>query len=237
MENKDRDREQGTGFGSTDPSKTNAEQKQPYFGTEPLGEEQKPESGFYHQEGGGACDIVGEGESSKTFGQTSTGSEKKEQIKDYVREQAGMAKEQAKSMLSRTGTQVAGTLDDVCVALHDMASRLDEENHKLVGGYVHSAAEQLDRASSALRNNDVDVIIDRAEQQIRRSPALFLGGAIALGFLMGRFVKSSGERTHGYEGEFESEGFSSPETMESFYGESATRTGSTSPVTSGYGEE
>jgi hypothetical protein len=45
--------------------------------------------------------------------------------------------------------------------------------------------------SNYLQNTDVSEMVDRTEEFARRRPALFLGGAFALGLLGARFLKSS----------------------------------------------
>jgi hypothetical protein len=40
----------------------------------------------------------------------------------------------------------------------------------------------------------------------RRSPALFVGGAVTAGLLLGRFLKSSGEREHDHDQDDEHDG-------------------------------
>jgi hypothetical protein len=60
--------------------------------------------------------------------------------------------------------------------------------------YAEKASDQVERFSGYLRETDVDEIIDEVRGVARRRPALFLGGAAALGFLATRFLKSSSQR-------------------------------------------
>jgi hypothetical protein len=42
-----------------------------------------------------------------------------------------------------------------------------------------------------MSNTDVEQMLEQAESYVRRNPGLVLGGCIALGFALGRFLKSS----------------------------------------------
>jgi hypothetical protein len=66
---------------------------------------------------------------------------------------------------------------------------------ELAGRYAGKAAEGLERLSDDLRGADFDQLVARTENYARRNPAVFLGGAVAAGFLFARFIKSSRERT------------------------------------------
>src|SRR5690606_33979901 len=50
---------------------------------------------------------------------------------------------------------------------------------------------QVDSLASFLDNQDVAELVDNAEDLARRQPAVFVGGAFALGVLGGRFLRSS----------------------------------------------
>jgi len=57
--------------------------------------------------------------------------------------------------------------------------------------YVSTAAEKLERTARYFENNDLKAMARDVESFARRNPAVFLGGAFALGMLAARFLKSS----------------------------------------------
>lgn len=56
------------------------------------------------------------------------------------------------------------------------------------------AAEGIERLARYLENKSVADVVRSVESFARREPALFLGGALAMGMMAGRFLKSSGHR-------------------------------------------
>jgi hypothetical protein len=78
-------------------------------------------------------------------------------------------------------------------ALRETAQQLRKQGQGSVGQYADKAADQVERFSGYLRETEVDQIMDEARGFARRRPALFLGGAVALGFFGTRFLKSSSQ--------------------------------------------
>jgi ElaB/YqjD/DUF883 family membrane-anchored ribosome-binding protein len=63
---------------------------------------------------------------------------------------------------------------------------------------VNKSAEQIDSLSGRLRDSDADKIISDAEDYVRQRPAFSIGGALAAGFLLARFVKSGASENIGH---------------------------------------
>jgi hypothetical protein len=96
-------------------------------------------------------------------------------------------KESAQSQINEKKDVAADQLHDVAGALRDAAKRGDDPLFGLTG----SAADGLDRFSSALRNKDVGVMMRDMESFARAQPVAFFGLALATGFLAVRFLKAS----------------------------------------------
>jgi len=124
--------------------------------------------------------------------QTTQGAPLTQQAKDVV----GSAAQQAKQIVSAQATEQAGKsatdIGNVANALHQTSRELEGN---LAAPYVDKAANQLDRVSQFLRTNDVGEIVKTVELYARREPFVFLGGALALGIIGGRFLKASGHRS------------------------------------------
>src|SRR5205814_1093360 len=55
------------------------------------------------------------------------------------------------------------------------------------------AADGMERVAESLQKRDLDGVIAEVQEFARRSPALFVGGAVTAGFVLARFLKSSQE--------------------------------------------
>ena len=119
------------------------------------------------------------------------------QVTHQVEQKAGQlteqAKQQATSQLESQKQRATGNLSSVAHALHQTGDQLHQQDQGRIGDYAHQAADHVERFSGYLRNRDVNQMIGEAEGLARREPALFLGGAFALGLLAARFLKSSSQ--------------------------------------------
>lgn len=103
------------------------------------------------------------------------------------------ARERAKSAISDQKGMLAERIGSVANALRMTAHQLTEQNKDSMARYTDWAAQSLDRVSSSLRDRDFDSLVGQATDFARRRPVAFLGGAVAAGFLISRFLKSSAE--------------------------------------------
>jgi YHS domain-containing protein len=117
------------------------------------------------------------------------------------------AREQARSAIDKQRGRTSDTLGTVANALRQTAQQLQSQQQESMARYADGAANRVERLSGYLRDKDADQLINEAERMVRRQPALFLGGAFALGFVLSRFLKSSGGRTGRYGG---ARGYSTP---------------------------
>ncbi len=120
--------------------------------------------------------------------------EKAQQLAGQVQQKAT---QRVESGLARGKTQAAQTLSTVAESLIISGQQLRERNQEPVSRYVDQVADRVQRVSNYLQTTDVSEIIDRTEEFARRRPALFLGGAFALGLLGARFLKSSNRGAEG----------------------------------------
>ncbi|CAN5863829.1 hypothetical protein BH18ACI5_BH18ACI5_28520 [soil metagenome] len=104
---------------------------------------------------------------------------------------AGRVREQAAAQLSKQKDRATEGLGSVADAMRGTTEQLRNNQHDKVAQFAEQAAQQIDRLSERLRNKDVTELLDDAQQLARRKPAMFIGGAFALGLLGARFMKSS----------------------------------------------
>ncbi|MBA2410066.1 MAG: hypothetical protein H0V62_09960 [Gammaproteobacteria bacterium] len=114
-----------------------------------------------------------------------------DQVKQQARDAAQQAKTQADSMLGEQQQAAAGQLQGVAKALRKTAEQLDSQDQGPVARYAERAADSLDSLGDKLRDRDIDSLAAQVQDFARQQPGVFLGGAVAAGFLVARFLKSS----------------------------------------------
>lgn len=112
-----------------------------------------------------------------------------------VRTEASRLKDQAMGKArtaAETGKEKASsTLDNLAQMAREMADRLEQEQGLQVANYARRAADAIGGFSQTLRERDVDALVDDAREMVRRSPAVAIGAAAAVGFALSRFLKAS----------------------------------------------
>ena len=116
-----------------------------------------------------------------------------QQARRQASELANRGNEQVKSQLANQKHEASQRMTPVQTALRETGQQLRKQGQGPVAKYADKAADQVERFSGYLRETEVDEIMDEARGFARQRPALFLGSAVALGFLATRFLKSSSE--------------------------------------------
>lgn len=132
-----------------------------------------------------------------------------EQTAKQAREQAkgvaAHASERARGLGHEVGEQVRSIVDSqqrmlvseaqaFAQALHAASDELEKHDHRMLARNVDWAASNLGSWTDALDQRDLGGLLDEVSGFARRQPGLFIGGTIAAGFLLGRFLQSSSER-------------------------------------------
>ncbi|HXE58454.1 MAG TPA: hypothetical protein VNK43_10680 [Gemmatimonadales bacterium] len=107
----------------------------------------------------------------------------------------GQVKERARATVDRGKGQVADQIGAIATAFQEAGARLRGERQPRLAEYTDRFAGQVDRAAAYLRSRAPRQMLDDVEALGRRNPAVFIGGAFALGLLAARFLKSSERRT------------------------------------------
>jgi hypothetical protein len=101
------------------------------------------------------------------------------------------AKQQAVSALWSQKHQASHNLSAMSDALEQAGQSMRQQNLGMAGDVMDQAATRVDRLAGYLHDNEIGDIVQDVESYGRRNPAIFLGGAFALGLLAARFLKSS----------------------------------------------
>ena len=116
-----------------------------------------------------------------------------EELKHEGRRIADDVRAQATSYAEAQKEHVAERMEGVASTLRDASKGLHEREEEAAAGLTESAADQIERVSHLLRERNLANLVHEASDLARRHPAIFLGAAVALGFLAGRFVRASSE--------------------------------------------
>ena len=105
----------------------------------------------------------------------------------------GHAEEYGEAQKDHFADRVGG----IAETLRDTSKKFRKQEEGAAAGLTDTAADQLDRVSATLRQKDLSTMFAEASDLARSHPAIFLGGAVALGFVAGRFLRASSEREAG----------------------------------------
>ncbi len=128
---------------------------------------------------------LGEGDLS------SAASEAAEKVQETVSGLGDQVRQQATDQVTTQKERVAGGLETVAQLLRQAGQQVREQDQAPVAGSIDGVADRVEQWSDSIRMQDVSQLVDETKQLARRQPALFVGGALALGFLGVRFFKSS----------------------------------------------
>ena len=117
-----------------------------------------------------------------------------ERVRDTARQAADSAERPARSALSTQKERAASSLDDIVEVLHATGEQLRGHNRSSVANYADQAADRIDQFARTLHRRDVGELVADAEDFARQHPEVVLGGALVLGLLTARFLKSSSYR-------------------------------------------
>jgi hypothetical protein len=115
------------------------------------------------------------------------------------------AKEQASEFATHVGHELNHSAEEQKVrgaeaiqgfarAINSAAGELEGQS-PMVARYVRDAAQQVETLSGNLRSKSVTDLMQEASNLARSQPMLFIAGAVASGFALSRFLKSSASRS------------------------------------------
>jgi hypothetical protein len=99
------------------------------------------------------------------------------------------ARDVAEQQKAAGAEQIAGLAHAMGAAAGDL-----EEKMPLAAEYIEDVAGRLDGVASALKERSVDDMLGKVADFARRQPVAFFAGAVATGFALSRFAKSSADR-------------------------------------------
>ncbi|UYY78198.1 hypothetical protein [Sphingomonas sp. R1] len=113
---------------------------------------------------------------------------------DTIREEASKYADQAKEhILGFAGTgkdRATSALDEVAEMMRTAAGDVDAKLGEQYGQYARTAADGIAGFADSLRGKDVNALLDEATEFVKKSPAIAVGTAAALGFVLARVIKA-----------------------------------------------
>jgi hypothetical protein len=103
-------------------------------------------------------------------------------------------KQQAQSVADERKETLARGIESVGAAFRRTGEQLRNEDQGNISQYVEMLGDKVSQAARYLREKDPRDLSMDVERFARRQPAIFLGGAFAIGFIAARFLKSSAQR-------------------------------------------
>jgi hypothetical protein len=120
----------------------------------------------------------------------------------------GQATDKARSYAGQGVGKATDALDEAARFLEDTARAIEEKLGPQYGRYGFSAAQSVSGFAEQLRGKEVDELVDDVRNLVRKSPAVAIGAAVGLGFVLARLAKAGA----GYESANQSSGLSSTGT-------------------------
>lgn len=119
---------------------------------------------------------------------------KVEQVKQAARENASKYGQQATDKVRQFAddgkSRAGGALDQLSQMLTDAAGQVDDKLGAQYGQYARQAATTVQGFSDQVKNKDIDELVEDIRGFVRKSPAVAVGAAAAVGFVVARLVQA-----------------------------------------------
>ena len=114
----------------------------------------------------------------------------KQAIKDNANKYTAQATDKVRTFAEDSKARASGALEQVAQLLTDAAGQVDEKLGSQYGGYARNAADSVSGFADQVKAKDIDELFDDARELVRKSPAIAVGAAAAIGFVVARLVQS-----------------------------------------------
>ncbi|ALC11830.1 hypothetical protein LH20_07680 [Sphingopyxis sp. 113P3] len=119
----------------------------------------------------------------------SEASKKAASLKGEASTLAGQASAKARDAASRGKDKAAEAVGSLAKMLEDSAGTVDSKFGKQYGDYARSAASTVAGLASTLDQKDLDELAASTRDFVKKSPAVAVGAAAVLGFVLARMLK------------------------------------------------
>jgi ElaB/YqjD/DUF883 family membrane-anchored ribosome-binding protein len=102
----------------------------------------------------------------------------------------GQASEKVRKAADTGKAKATGAMDDVAAMAEDVAKTIDERLGTQYGDYARKAASAVSGIAEGLKSKEVEQLLHDARDFVRKKPAVAIGAAAAVGFLLTRLLKA-----------------------------------------------
>lgn len=111
-------------------------------------------------------------------------------LKDGASKLGKEAADRARGYVDDGKAKAGGALDELARMMTDAAGTVDEKLGEQYGQYARTAAGKVTDFSEGLKAKELDDLIEDARGFVQKSPAIAIGTAAALGFVLVRLIQS-----------------------------------------------
>jgi ElaB/YqjD/DUF883 family membrane-anchored ribosome-binding protein len=111
-------------------------------------------------------------------------------MKDEFNSFKDQAGGKARDAANRGKERAAEAMGGIGKIIRESADTIDEKVGKQYGDYARTAADTVDGFADKVDGQDIDALVEDARQFIRKSPAVAIGAAAAIGFVLARVIRS-----------------------------------------------
>ena len=117
----------------------------------------------------------------------------KNKVKSDMNDFKAKATESAKAAAEKGKDRATEAVGSIGKLIRDSAATIDDNVGMQYGDYARSAADMVEGFAGKMDAKDVDALAEDARQFVRKSPAVAIGAAAAIGFVLARLVRSGGK--------------------------------------------
>ena len=114
----------------------------------------------------------------------------KSKVKEDMNNFKSKATDGARAAAEKGKDRATEAVASISKLIRDSAATIDQNVGKQYGDYARTAADSVESFAGKLDAKDVDVIVSEARDLVRKSPAVAIGAAAAIGFVLARLVRS-----------------------------------------------
>jgi len=96
----------------------------------------------------------------------------------------------ARSAASQGKDRTGSAIENLSKMIEDSARTIDDNVGEKYGNYARSAADAVSSFAEKLNAKEIDDMVEDARNYVRKSPAVAIGAAAVVGFLLSRLIKS-----------------------------------------------
>ena len=111
-------------------------------------------------------------------------------LKDSAAKIGKDAVDRAKTYAEDGKARAGGALDEIVKMINDAAGTVDDKLGEQYGQYARTAADKVAGFSEGLKAKELDDLIEDARGFVQKSPAIAIGTAAAIGFVLVRLIQS-----------------------------------------------